>query len=165
MAKKYYTKSGNDYDTVGANDIEVTYGAVPEGVTGVTLKSYEAYANVAKKNADAVFYVKNAAGDYVEADATTLANDLKGYVVQRWNNGMTYYFVPIKHDASRYGVIRNHVYKLTINSINGLGTPVPFNDTDTIIPEIPEEKETYISCEIDILAWKIVEQEVNLGGE
>ena len=162
LAHKYYTKNGNDYTAVGANDIEVTYGTVPEGVTGVTLKSYEAYANVAKKNADAVFYVKS--GDtYKEATAAEVTADLKGYVVQRWNNGMTYYFVPIKHDANRYGVIRNHVYKLTINSINGLGTPVPFNDTDTIIPEIPEEKETYISAEIDILAWKIVEQGVDLG--
>ena len=60
-------------------------------------------------------------------------------------------------------MIRNHVYKLTVNSINGLGTPIPFKDVKEIIPEIPVETETYISAEIDILAWKIVEQNVDLG--
>lgn len=162
LAHKYYTKSGDTYTSVGANDIKVTYVKtnLPDGVT---LKSYEAYAQVEKASADATFYVKNASGEYVAAADADVTADLKGYVVQRWEGGAAYYFVPIKHDADRFGVIRNHVYKLNVKSINGLGTPVPFKDVDKIIPEIPEETETYISAEIDILAWKIVEQNVDLG--
>ena len=168
LAHKYYTKNGNDFTTVGANDFTITYvnnktenasTLLPEGVT---LKDYQAYTLIEKADAQATFYVKNAAGEYVEADATVLANDMKGYVVQQWNDGMAYYFTAIKHDASRKAVIRNHVYKVNVNSINGLGTPVPFEDTDTIIPIIPENEETYISAEIDILAWKVVENNVNL---
>ena len=168
LAHKYYTKNGNDFTTVGASDFTITYvnnktenasTLLPEGVT---LKDYQAYTLIKKADAEAVFYVKNAAGEYVEADATVLANDMKGYVVQQWNDGMAYYFTAIKHDASRKAVIRNHVYKVNVKSINGLGTPVPFEDTDTIIPIIPENEETYISAEIDILAWKVVENNVDL---
>ena len=161
LAHKYYVLDGTEYKTVSDADIVVTYEkTAPEGTT---LKSYEAYAKLAKKTASATFYVKKSDGTYEAATDAAVTADLKGYVVQRWEDGQTYYFVPIKHDANRYGVIRNHVYKLTINSINGLGTPVPFKDVDQIVPIIPEETETYISAEIDILAWKIVEQGVDLG--
>ena len=164
LAHKYYVAKTEGegetavttYTSVGANDITVSY--VDEG----DLESYQALAKVEKADADAKFYVKSG-NEYVEADADELAADLKDYVVQRWKDGMTYYYVAIQHDADRTGVIRNHVYKLTVKSINGLGTPVPFSDTDKIIPEIPDEKESYISAEIDILAWKVVEQDVDLG--
>ena len=150
----YWTKTEGEtvtYETVDADDFTITYTRP----TGVELASYEAYAKI---DATTDYYVKS--GDtYTKVDDL----DLGGYVVQRWEDGAAYYFVPIKHDADRFGVIRNHVYKLNVKSINGLGTPVPFKDVDEIIPIIPEETETYISAEIDILAWKIVEQNVDLG--
>ncbi|MBQ6087001.1 MAG: Mfa1 fimbrilin C-terminal domain-containing protein [Bacteroidales bacterium] len=153
----YWTKTEGEtvtYETVDTDDFTITYTSenLP---TGVELESYEAYAKI---DATTDYYVKS--GDtYTKVDDL----DLGGYVVQRWEDGQTYYFVPIQHDADRTGVVRNHVYKLTVNSINGLGTPVPFKDVDEIIPIVPEETETYISAEIDILAWKIVKQDVDLG--
>jgi len=164
LAHKYYVLDGTEYKTVSDADIVVTYEkTAPEGTT---LKSYEAYAKLAKKTASATFYVKDASAEtgYRAAKDAEVTADLKGYVVQRWEEGATYYYVPIEHVAkTKLGVIRNHVYKLTVNSITGLGTPVPFKDVDEIIPEIPVETETYISAEIDILAWKLVEQGVDLG--
>lgn len=142
------------YETVDTEDFTITY-TTENLPTGVTLKSYEAYAKIA---ANKDYYVKS--GDAYEKVADL---DLGGYVVQRWEDGQTYYAVKIQHDADRLGVVRNHVYKLTVNSINGLGTPVPFKDVDEIVPVIPVETETYISAEIDILAWKIVKQDVDLG--
>ena len=161
-AQTYYTKAEGEtttYTTVGENDLKVTFtDKVP---SGITLKSYEAYAKVEPNDPSTKFYVKDATAEdgFKAVDNPTFG----AYVVQRWQDGQTYYFVPIKHDADRAGVIRNHVYKLTVNSINGLGTPIPFKDVKEIIPEIPVETETYISAEIDILAWKIVEQNVDLG--
>ena len=160
-AQTYYTKAEGEtttYTTVGENDLKVTYMRKAEGVE---LKAYEAYAKVEAKDASTKFYVKDATAEdgFKAVDNPTFG----AYVVQRWEDGQTYYFVPIMHDADRAGVIRNHVYKLTVNSINGLGTPIPFKDVKEIIPEIPEETETYISAEIDILAWKIVKQDVDLG--
>ena len=189
LAHKYFVEDGNSYKTVSASDFKVTYvyskvegegeaattkyytiaanGAetavtIPTGVTIPELKSYQVYTLIEKANADDVFYVKNDAGAYKEATAAEVTADLKGYTVQKWNDGMAYYFTAIKHDDTRKAVIRNHVYKVKVNSINGLGTPVPFTDSEEIIPIIPENKETYISAEIDILAWKIVENNVDL---
>lgn len=161
-AQTYYTKAEGEtttYTTVGKNDLKVTF--TNEVPSGITLKSYEAYAKVEPQDASTKFYVKDATAEdgFKAVDNPTFG----AYVVQRWEDGQTYYFVPIMHDADRAGVIRNHVYKLTVNSINGLGTPIPFKDVKEIIPEIPEETETYISAEIDILAWKIVKQDVDLG--
>lgn len=49
--------------------------------------------------------------------------------VNFYNGGQTYYFTEIEHEPvyqeTDFAVIRNHYYKLTLNSITGLGTPVP----------------------------------------
>lgn len=164
LAHKYWVPDGdNKYKVVSASDFTMDYKNVaPEGTT---LKPYEAYLEIKVKEG-VTYYVKN--GDEYTS-ATPTAAELKGYVVQRWQDGSAYYFVPIEHIAANgnnpavTGVIRNHVYKLTINSITGLGTPVPFTDVDEIIPTIPTDTKTYISAKIEILAWKIVEQGVELG--
>lgn len=164
LAHKYWVPDGdNKYKVVSASDFTMDYKNVaPEGTT---LKPYEAYLEIKVKEG-VTYYVKN--GD-AYTPATPTAAELKGYVVQRWQDGSAYYFVPIEHIAKTdnadaiTGVVRNHVYKLTINSITGLGTPVPFTDVDEIIPTIPTDTKTYISAKIEILAWKIVEQGVELG--
>lgn len=78
-----------------------------------------------------------------------------------WNEGYTYYYFDIRHLSNNpdapgyYGVVRNHVYKNTITSIVGLGTPV-FDPSEIIIPEKPEEEETFVAAQINILSWRIV---------
>jgi len=170
LAHKYWVLVDNTYKVVSASDFAMEYKKVaPEGTTA--LKPYEAYLEIKLKEGK-TYYVKNGEdeqGNTKYKEATPTAAELKGYVVQRWQDGSAYYFVPIEHIAANgnnpavIGVIRNHVYKLTINSITGLGTPVPFTDVDEIIPTIPTDTKTYISAKIEILAWKIVEQGVELG--
>lgn len=168
LAHKYWTKDGDTYKTVGTADIEFTY-------TKKTDPQYEAEVTLAKKDAAAVWYVKGTGETYSEADPATDFTALKR-TVQFWNGGKTYYFVQIVQNDDitvgtgdkaheLYGVIRNHWYKITAKSVNGLGTPVPFADDDTtpIIPVIPEDEHSYISAEIAILKWKVVEQDVDLG--
>lgn len=77
---------------------------------------------------------------YIGSDEVTGTNDeikqkLIDAVYQRigtvnfYNGGQTYYFTEIEHEPvyqeTDFAVIRNHYYKLTLNSITGLGTPVP----------------------------------------
>ena len=99
--------------------------------------------------------------------------------------GVCYYSVPIRHfndeelgyDSSdkffedfdnangytsahlgRYGVVRNNWYNLKIRSISGPGSPVVPN------PGVGPDDETkqYVSCEINILAWRLRGQIVDL---
>lgn len=98
-----------------------------------------------------------------------------------WNSGATYYYFDVRHlanptfseagaaleDAKKnqpgyYGIVRNHVYKTTINSITGLGTPV-FRPDEIIIPEKPADEFGYIAARINVLAWRIVNNNYDLN--
>ena len=85
-----------------------------------------------------------------------------------WKNGLTYYFAEIKHTgfegqtADLAALIRNHVYKVTLDGITGLGTPV-FDPTEDIDPERPtDEPDTYVSARIALLKWRVVGQHLTL---
>ena len=82
-----------------------------------------------------------------------------------WNEG-GYYYMDIKHlgktsTTGEYGLVRNHVYDITIDGIHGLGTPV-YDPEMIITPERPESDESYIAAEINVLAWRVVSQTVTL---
>ena len=83
-----------------------------------------------------------------------------------YENGRTYYYTNIKHLGTANGVVRNHIYDVKINSIAGFGTPVLSDDiTDTTIetPETPEEvKETFLAAQINILSWRVVDNNTDL---
>lgn len=86
-----------------------------------------------------------------------------------WKGGRTYYYFDIRHLAygntsaefGQYGVVRNHVYDTTVNSLFGLGTPV-YDPYEVIIPEKPSDDDTFIAAQIKILSWRIVKFGVNL---
>ena len=87
--------------------------------------------------------------------------------VQYWNGGRTYYYTPIKHQTvgtnNFYGVVRNHWYEVTINSISGYGTPVSNPGQAIEIPEKPVDDKSYLAAEVVILDWALVQNEVNLN--
>lgn len=106
-------------------------------------------------------------------ETTPADGEIEGYmtdahhVVDLWEGGRAYYFTNIKHHGPaesvfEYGVVRNHVYKLTLSSIQGLGVPV-VNPDEPIIPEHPEDKLFYVGAKVRILKWRIVNQTVNFG--
>lgn len=81
-------------------------------------------------------------------------------------DGLTYYYFTIRHlgDENKvgyYGVVRNHIYNCVINSITGLGTPV-YDPSEVIYPEKPEDEETFIAANIQILSWRVVNNNVDL---
>ena len=86
-----------------------------------------------------------------------------------YTGGLTYYYIPIEHlnenttegiQEGEYGVVRNHYYNVTINSISNIGKGV-FDPAEDIVPS---DKETmyYIGANVNILSWKIVNQNADL---
>lgn len=182
----YYKKTSAEnvtpvtYSQLATTDFEWK-NKLDEGATQYTwLKRYEVVAQV-KSNVSNL-YKKN--GDtYTSATANEINTLLAGsesshpYVAQYYKDGKCYYFVNIDQtsvanerkatgasDATAHtydGVVRNHIYDLTLSSIKGIGTPV-FDPDDVIIPERPGiENLYYLAAQINVLAWKVVTQTVN----
>lgn len=126
----------------------------------------------------------NGNGDYVrilaeDAEDGTKANLDKvnaqllsvGYM-DMFADGLAFFSVPIRHlnwkneyykdgkyqwadmASGSLGVVRNHVYNLTITKITGLGTAL--RDPDQPIVPAKEEANQYIAARLNILAWRVV---------
>lgn len=104
----------------------------------------------------------------VEAATNTyLAENVKPAII--YVNGMTYYIVDVEHlgadnSDTQYGVVRNHVYQIDINSIKGYGSPI-YSGKEFIVeqPDYPEtQKDSYVAARINVLSWKIVKQTVDI---
>ena len=103
------------------------------------------------------------------ADAATLnasLDDIQPALVYR--NGMTYYYMDIKHLGNKdkvgeFGIVRNHVYSVNITDINGFGTPVYEGTHDFVKPEKPEPVTSYVAAQINILSWRVVANDYELN--
>lgn len=90
-----------------------------------------------------------------------------------YKGGLMYYNIPIEHlnnnegvdgkiPEAKYGVVRNHYYKVTINKLENIGKGI-FDPDEVIVPGPDDDKETYyVGADIKILSWKIVSQTVDL---
>lgn len=96
-----------------------------------------------------------------------------------YKGGMMYYNIPIEHlndkntyrethnvnelKEANYGVVRNHLYEVTITSLKNPGHGV-FNPDEVIVPGTgnPSDSLFYVGAKINILSWKIVKQNVGL---
>lgn len=151
----YYTDASG-VTPIQASDVDFT-------TTGTSLKDYEV-SPVLKTGK--TYYKKNPTGTgYI---ALTAADNISTYPAEVRKDGKAYYYIPIRHlgahetDPAYYGVVRNHWYKVKVNSLKGFGTPV-YKDTKTIIPTIPDDSNTYLAAQINVLQWRVVEQKVDLG--
>lgn len=94
-------------------------------------------------------------------NATDYIKEALGYAA-----GKCFYQIPVEHlgavgKSAQYGMVRNHVYKIAIKSVNHVGEPV--YDPEVVIPGIPDETlEHYLAAEIHILSWHVVKQSVDL---
>lgn len=158
----------------------------PDGVTADTDKSWASYKNYKlpltvfqQKVEAAKAYTGNPdeadgavgmpVGFVAEVKAKTF-DYTESFVdgnVKFYKDGVCFYRILIRHfndeqqpvvmAYGRYGVVRNNIYKLTINSIMNAGEPV------APTPEGPNEKEeAWISFDIEILPWVIRTQGVDL---
>ena len=131
-------------------------------------KAYEVYFQLSDEGA-AKTWNKYENGNYTAIsveDLNAALADVQPALV--YNDGMTYYWLDIKHlgtagSTAEYGIVRNHVYKVNINDITGYGTPVYDGTTDFINLEKPEDIVTYVSAQINILSWRVVENNYDLN--
>ena len=168
-------KDYSDYWTVDKNDPNKHILLAPEDLIYTRtdlagadpLKSYEvrpvlkAGVKVYKKKTDGT-------GSFETTDSNDELNaSLAQSPVQVRTDGMTYYYTPIRHLAQNktemgyYGVVRNHSYRITINTMSGFGTPV-YDPDEVIDPVIPKDTETYLAARINVLSWRVVPSSVDL---
>ena len=171
--KKQVAKDHPEYWTVDPHDGSKHILLAPENLeytkTNLTgsdpLKSYEVRSVL---KAGVKVYKKKSDGSFETTDSNEELNKrLAESPVQVRNEGMTYYYTPIRHLAGTtdkwgyYGVVRNHSYRITINTISGFGTPV-YNPDEVIDPVIPKDTETFLAARINVLSWRVVPSGVDL---
>lgn len=97
--------------------------------------------------------------------------DINVPAIYYWKDGKTYFYHNIRHqgftgltgqsnadDATDflYGVVRNHIYKISLDGIYGLGTPV-IEPGRPIDPDRPKnERPSFIKARINVLPWRVV---------
>lgn len=169
-AVKTVNGSNTEYRSIVTTDLEWK-NKKSDNSAIIDLKDYQACAQV-KSDLTVVKYnfstnaevtgTYDAVNDYLCAQ--------KSYFAEVFTDGKCYYFVKIDQKnvatdltSSLYGVVRNHIYALNLNSITGIGTAV-FDPTKVIIPETPNHNNFYyLGAEVNVLAWKLVNQDVNFG--
>ena len=158
--QKLLASTSGLYTRTGESSTEYTYATIPFG--DITFEAGSEQYSVVATLADGYgTTLYNSAG--VEVSLPDARAKLNSYGnILYWNGGMTYYYVDIIHRAEIPAVIRNHVYKLNVTSIVGLGTPVPYPEV-VIVPKVPVDEESYIAAQINILPWEIVTQNIQLG--
>jgi hypothetical protein len=120
----------------------------------------------------------NTAGDayakdwYAKGSTTALTKDQIDAILnavpkaQIWKDGQCYYYAPITHSLnSASAVVRNHWYKVTVNSIKGLGTPI-YDPTVVATPTKPEgDDEWFLDARINVLSWRLMNNTLDLTSE
>lgn len=180
---KYLAENVNEAPTTGNTSyvlvsLQVTPQATADAtgnVTATPLTPNTTFYVLAKKDATSgkiTFATKDDKILYFEqnADATTYKGtqvNLNDYEVLEYTNGISYYRLNIRDIrktalTEKYAVNRNHYYKVNITEISNLG----FNTATGTIPTEPTtplETQTYISADITIEAWTVVDMNEPLG--
>lgn len=157
--KKTTTTAGDVYNPIEPSDI--TFKTVS---SSSTVKDYEVVATLASTVGE--LYVKDGETTYKPVKKDVVNAELEKEEAQVRPDGFTYYYTPIQHlgeagKLGEYGIVRNHSYQVTIQNIQGYGTPV--YDPDKVIdPMIPSDDNTYLAARINVLSWRVVTSNVNL---
>lgn len=158
---------GTVYKSISADDVKLIPAEDRDASISNEEKTGRYYVELALSNENTTWYKYNADDnefeEYTPEEVTEILHSIHG---KMWEAGMTYYYFKINHLASdgvgKYGVVRNHSYKITINGIIGTGTPV-YDNTKIIYPETPNEEDTWIAAQVNVLTWRVVPSTVTLG--
>jgi hypothetical protein len=167
-----------DLKTAIANDfslrIFVEDGALRTSIAPADLDYYQVADDVADNRYECILKVAATSESKKFVDAAGAALTLeqvnaelaKVSPAQIWKEG-GYYYTPIRHlgtagSKGEFGMVRNHLYDITISAVQGLGTPV-YDPSRIITPEKPEDDQfSYIAAQINVLAWRVIQQDVTL---
>ena len=167
----YYDETNRKYISIDPDDLICVEG------TEVNAEAYEVGFQLTTNAEKKTWYQYSSSEGYkvfgdnsVEGDNAVKANEYLMTVEPAllYASGQTYYIVDIKHlgkkdTPSEYGIVRNHVYQIDIESIKGYGSPVYNGSSNLENPEYPEVSESsYVAARINVLSWKVVKQGVDI---
>ncbi len=177
----YYHDAVNDkYIGITPDDLQCVAGGTADAPGGVAAN--EVYFQLSKEPGLGEYRVngwyKLVDGEYEQVTSDSTNDYLKTYVQPGilYKSGETFYYVDIQHLGKRslsapdtaviaeYGVVRNHIYNIIINSIGGYGSPVYVGNSNLVTPDYPQVdgEESFVSAQINILSWRLVNQTVNI---
>lgn len=163
---RYYKKvpvaAGEPDKYVNLDPSDITFTTTAP--SGTQAKDYEVFATLA--NPDITLYEQKGGVWNEVTDKSVVYNMLQGTPAEVRKGGMAYYYTTIKHLGEKgklgeYGIVRNHSYQISLNSIKGFGTPV-YNPEKIIVPTVPSDDKTYLAAKINVLSWRVVSSTVNL---
>lgn len=175
--KTYYTKStgtnGTDvYTALTPDDISFSTSAQP-GNSKSDPKDYQVVPCLA--DASKTYYQNTGTSSvpvWKEVTAAFINSEMDNYVADVRNEGRVYYYTTIRHLSDTYypgntkklgyvGVVRNHLYDVTIGTMQGLGTPV-YDPNKIIEPVVPSNAATFLAAQLNVLSWRVVGQTADL---
>lgn len=176
------------YTTINANNINFEVVGQPGELTSYMLKPVIATnENGTLKET----YYTYSGGTYTKVnndennnvtDINTKLQSVAGSNITIYKDGNTYYYTTLQHlwfptlstgtldyasaptNSGAWGVVRNHLYKVTLKSIAGWGTPV-YDPEQIIIPITPKDQQSYLGAQINVLMWRVVNQSVDINGQ
>lgn len=160
---QYYTSTdAHTYTQLSASDIDFKD---PDG----TMQQYRVTPTLVNDPAKK-YYTKTTSGTtptFTEVQKSTVLAAIEAAKAEIRKGGKAYYYVPIKHlgntgEVAEYGIVRNHFYKITLSGIKGFGTPV-YNPDQVVKPVVPTYDDTYLAARVQVLQWRIVNQNASLG--
>lgn len=163
---QYYTSTdGTNYTQLSKDDINFKN-------PGGTMQQYLVTPTLAADPAGTTkkYYTKTNTGTtptFREVNKADVLAAIEADKAEIRRDGRAYYYVPIKHiggtgELAEYGIVRNHFYKITLTGIKGFGTPV--YDPDKVVdPIVPTYENTYLAARVQVLQWRVVNQNASLG--
>lgn len=162
---QYYTSTdATNYTQLSKDDIDFKD---PDG----TMQQYRVTPTLADDPAGTKkYYTKTNTGTtptFTEVDKATVLAAIEADKAEIRRDGRAYYYVPIKHlggtgELAEYGIVRNHFYKITLSGITGFGTPV-YDPEKVVDPIVPTYANTYLAARVQVLQWRVVNQNASLG--
>ena len=171
---KMFTPAGSGrYEKITSDDLTIET-AFQHGTTqaGPGAKdSYYVYFTLSEEGRSKRWYYKPS--EESTAEPVEISNPLQylennTFPVKIWEGGQTYYFLEIKHAGvsskrpGYVGVVRNHIYDITITQISKLGTPV-YSPEELIYPEETSSDPGMLEATIKALEWRIVTHNLDLS--
>lgn len=161
---QYYTSTdGTKFTQLSASDIDFKD---PDG----TMQQYRVTPTLAADPTGKKEYYTKTPGttsNFTKVEKPTVLAAIEASKAEIRTDGKAYYYVPIKHlgntgEVAEYGIVRNHFYKIILSGITGFGTPV-YNPDVVIDPIVPSYSNTYLAARVQVLQWRVVNQNVSLG--
>ena len=167
-----YTEDGEGkktYTSISDADIDCIAGTSQDAPKNVM--NYQVYFQLTTDASDdSKNWAIKSGETYEDKDAAHINSYLVANIPPAtvYAGGQTYYYIDIKHlgtsgKDAEYGIVRNHIYDIEIQSIKGYGTPVYSPDSNLVKPETPtDDPGVYVAAKINVLSWRVVKQGVNI---